>query len=557
MPATIEREVEIVKAPPANLPVAGRETPPSAPVVKPAEQTLNPHRWIILIAVLTGAFLELLDTTSVNVALRQMQGNLGATSDEIAWVSTGYILSNVVVLPLTAWLATVFGRKRYLASSIILFTIASFLCGASTNLGALVFWRIMQGVGGAALLSTAQATIREVFPLEQQGMVQALYILVVVTGPTLGPAYGGYMTDNYSWPWIFYAKAPLGFVAAALVMRYLNETARPAVAPKVDVPGIALLAAGLGALQYVLEEGERYDWFSDTSIVVLTIVALVSLTAFTFWELSPRNSAPVVNLRVLKNKELATGTVLLFVGGFGIYAGTFIYPLLAQSILGMTPTETGLVFLPGGTATIIGTLICGRLLNGKKALVAPAWLIAAGMLIFSLAQWQLGHLTPQSGTADSEVGLVIRGAGLGLLLTPVTVASLSTLRGLQIPQGAGLTNLFRQLGGSFGIAFINTYITQQTAYHRSDLVGDVFSGSGPAAARLAGASARFEAGGYSPSSAHMAGIASIEHAVQQQALMLAFSDAFILIGVVFVAAVPLVLLYAKAKPSGAKVSVDH
>lgn len=564
MAATIERNGNRPEAPSA-LPVearpgnGGAAGTGAAKSESPKQETaLNPHRWIILFAVLMGAFLELLDTTSVNVALREMQGNLGATSDEIAWVSTGYILSNVVVLPLTAWLASVFGRKRYLTASIILFTVASIFCGASGSLGQLVFWRIMQGAGGAALLSTAQATIREVFPIEQQGMVQALYIVVVVTGPTLGPTFGGWITDNYSWPWIFYAKAPLGFIAAALVSAYLQESAHRVQAPKIDVPGIALLAVGLGSLQYVLEEGERYDWFSDPTITGLTVTAVVAMTAFVIWELWPKNTSPVVNLRILRNKELTAGTILLFIGGFGIYAGTYILPLLAQSILGLTPTATGLIFLPGGAATIIGTLICGRILNGAKPLVKPVWLIAGGMIVFSIAQWALGHLSPQAGSDDAQLGLIIRGAGLGFLLTPITVASLSTLKGAQIAQGAGLTNLFRQLGGSFGIAFINTFITQQTAYHRVDLVGDISSGNSATLARTAEVAARFGVNGYSHASAQAVGLASLEHTVEQQSLMLAFNDAFMLIAIVFLLAVPLVLLYVKGKtPSGPAVTPDH
>jgi len=500
-----------------------------------------------MFAVLTGAFLELLDTTSVNVALRQMQGNLGATSDEIAWVSTGYILSNVVVLPLTAWLSSVFGRRLYLTASILLFTFASFACGASTTLGALVFWRIMQGAGGAALLSTAQATLRQVFPKDQQGLVQSLYIVVVVLGPTLGPAFGGWMTDDYSWPMIFYVKSPLGLIAAAMVWRFLQDAPNQEKPKGLDWQGIGLLATGLGSLQYVLEEGERYDWFDDQTILRLTILAAASLIAFVFWELSPRNPGPVVNLRVFRNKELSAGALLLLVGGFGIYGGVFIFPLFAQGILGFTPTETGLVFLPGGCATIVGTILCGRLLNGAKPLVKPPILVISGMLMFAVSQWILGHLTPQSGVPDSMVGLVVRGAALGLLLTPITVASLSSLKGTEVAQGAGLTNLARQLGGSFGIAAINTYVTSQTAYHRSDLVGNIFSGNDFLNTRVAGMTSGFVTDGFSPSQAHAAAIGSVEQIIQAQALTMSYDNAFVLISVIFLIATPAALLFVRAK----------
>jgi DHA2 family multidrug resistance protein len=532
-------------------------SPPTRPVI-PAAPALNPYRWIILVAVLTGAFLELLDTTSVNVALPQMAGNLGATPDEIGWVATGYILSNVVVLPLTAWLSSVFGRRRYLTFSILLFTVASLFCGASTTLAQLIAWRIIQGAGGAALLSTAQATLREVFPAEQQGMVQALYILVVVVGPTLGPTFGGYMTDNYSWPWIFYIKSPLGLIAAGMVWQFLSDSPHQKKGQRVDWQGISLLAVGLGSLQYVLEEGERYDWFDDPTITRLAWLALVTLIAFVVWELWPTNRAPVVNLRVLKNKDLSAGTLVLLVGGFGIYAGTFIMPLLAENVLGFTPTETGLIFLPGGLATIIGTILCGRLLNGAKPLVKPPILILLGMILFSVSQWFLGHLTPQSGAEDAALRLVLRGAGLGLLLTPITVASLSTLKGLEIAQGAGLTNLARQLGGSMGIAVINTFVTTQVATHRVDLVGFVFSGSAPLQERRGDLTRHFITAGYSPTGAQAASIGVLNHTIQTQAQMMAYNDAFLLIGVAFLLALPAVVLFLRRKPvAGAPVDLSE
>lgn len=526
----------------------------SVPMV---DATLNPYRWIILIAVLTGAFLELLDTTSVNVALRQMQGNLGATSDEIAWVSTGYILSNVVVLPLTAWLSSIFGRRLYLTASILLFTFASILCGLSSSLGALIFWRIMQGAGGAALLSTAQASLREVFPKEQQGMIQSLYIIVVVIGPTLGPAFGGWITDNYSWQWIFLAKSPLGFIAAALVWRFLSDSALQEKSKGLDWQGIGLLAIGLGSLQYVLEEGERYDWFDDPWISRLTVAAVLALSAFVFWELSPRNTRPVVNLRVLKYRDLSAGSFLLMISGVGIYGSVFILPLFVQSILGFSPTQTGLLFLPGGVATIIGTVLCGRLLNGLTPLVKPPILVIIGMGVFGLSQYSLGHLTPQSGTSDVQIGLILRGAGLGLLLTPVTVASLGSLKGAEIAQGAGLTNLFRQLGGSFGIAIVNTYVTNMAGHHRSDLVSHLYSGNIGLSARIAGLTSRYLTDGYSLSGAHNAAVASIEHLIQNQSLTMAYDDAFQLIAAISLCAIPTALLFVhRGKSAVATAGLD-
>ncbi len=543
---------------PISLPLAAPEPPAPLPLAAaPAMAVLNPFRWIILIAVLTGAFLELLDTTSVNVALRQMQGNLGATSDEIAWVSTGYILANVVVLPLTAWLSSVFGRRLYLTASILLFTFASILCGLSSSLGALILCRILQGAGGAALLSTAQASLREVFPKEQQGMIQSLYIIVIVIGPTLGPTFGGWITDNYSWQWIFLAKSPLGFVAAALVWRFLTDSALQEKSKGLDWQGIGLLAVGLGSLQYVLEEGERYDWFDDIWITRLTVTAVVAMTVFVLWELSPRNTRPVVNLRVLRYRDLSAGSFLLLISGVGVYGSVFILPLFVQSILGFSPTQTGLLFLPGGVATIVGTMLCGRLLNGAKPLMQPPILVVLGLGVFALSQFMLGHLTPQSGADDVQLGLIFRGAGLGLLLTPVTVASLSSLKGAEIAQGAGLTNLFRQLGGSFGIAIVNTFVTNMGQHHRSDLISNLYSGNSVLADRIAGLSSQYLADGYSLTSAHNAAVGAIEGTVQVQSLTMAYDDAFQLIAAISFFAIPAALLFiSRGKPKAPAAGLD-
>jgi len=286
------------------------------------------YRWWIMLGLITAAIMEVLDTTIVNVALPQMAGNLGATQQEIGWVSTGYILSNVVVLPMTAFFTERFGRRRYLTASIILFVVASFLCGTSHSLVELVIWRIMQGAGGAALLSTAQATIRQIFPREQQGMVQAIFLLGFIVAPTLGPTLGGWITDNYTWNWCFFINVPIGIAATFLVTTFLRD---PKTAERkkgsVDWAGILLMMAGIGALQYVLEEGNQKDWFSDALIVRLAIVAAACLIGMVWWELSPRNKHPVVNFRVLKNRQLAASIFLFVSLGFGLYGGTFLFPL--------------------------------------------------------------------------------------------------------------------------------------------------------------------------------------------------------------------------------------
>lgn len=512
-------------------------------------------KWIILVGLITAAIMEVLDTTIINVALPQMAGNLNATIDEIAWVSTGYILSNVIVLPMTAWLGSRFGRKRYLCFSIGIFIFASFFCGTSKTLGEVVFWRILQGAGGAALLSTAQATLRQIFPREQQGLVQSIFILGIIMAPTLGPALGGYITDNYNWPWVFFVNIPIGLVSLFLVATFLHDSPTAAKAGPIDLPGIALLTVGLGSLQYVLEEGKRYDWFEDPWILRLSIIAAISLIAMLAWELSPRNKSPVVDFHVLKNRDLTAGLVLFLALGFGLYGAIFIFPQFTQNILGFSPTSTGLVLLPGGLATGVSAMICGRATAGKKPLVDPRILIMIGMALFIWSMWDLGHLSIASGEPDTRMALIIRGFGLGFLFTPINFVVFAALKPTEVQQAAGLINLARQLGGSFGIAVLNTYITNMEAYHRANLVVNLYPGNEMYVQRLAGAATNLvQQGGRSMADAQLAAPAALVRDVVRQAAVMSYNDAFLLLGVTFVFAIPAIFLLKpvkKAPPGGA------
>ncbi len=523
---------------------------PAAPVQD--EEELSPYRWIILAGLITAAILEVLDTTIVNVALPQMAGNLGATSEEIGWVSTGYILSNVVVLPMTAWLSGRFGRKRYLSGSIILFLIASLFCGTSHGLGELVFWRILQGAGGAALLSTAQSTIREIFPKEQQGTVQSIYVLGIIVAPTIGPTLGGYITDNYSWPWIFFVNLPIGLFSLAVIMSFLTDAKYAVKRTNVDWWGVGLLTVGLGCLQYVLEEGNADSWFESALITRLTLLAVFTLGGFLWWELSPLNPSPIVNLRVMKNRDLSAAMALFGALGFGLYGGIFIFPLFAQSILRFTPTVTGLVLMPGALATGAAAIICGRLLNGKTQLIKPRTLIMVGMALFIYSMWDLGHLTAQSGEPDTRVALIIRGFGLGLLFTPINLAAFATLKGQEIPQGASLLNLMRQLGGSFGIAVLGTFVTNQTQAHRADLVKNIYPGNPAFDATYGGLVGSLQSRGFDLPTAQQAALSIINRTVQTQAATLSFANAFLLIGICVAVVSPCVFLLRSGKGGGDK-----
>lgn len=514
---------------------------------KNEEDELSPYRWIILVGLITAAILEVLDTTIVNVALTQIAGNLGATTQEIGWVSTGYILSNVVVLPMTAWLSSRFGRKKYLAGSIILFLVASFFCGTSRTLVELVFWRILQGAGGAALLSTAQATIREIFPKEQQGLVQSIYVLGIIMAPTLGPTLGGWITDNYSWPWVFFVNLPIGLISLLIVSSFLEDAKYAVKTAKVDWWGIGFLTIGLASLQYVLEEGNADDWFDSATITRLAITGTIGLVSFVWWELSPKNDHPIVNLRVLKNRDLSASLILFLALGFGLYGGIFIFPLFAQNILRFTPTVTGLVLMPGAVATGVSAMLCGRLLNGKKQLVNPRFLIVFGMVLFIYSMWDLGHMTTMSGEPDTRLALIIRGFGLGCLFTPINLAAFSSLKGVEIAQGASLLNLMRQLGGSFGIAYLGTHISTQNAVHLSSLSSNLYVGNPAFDERMQALQGAMTGRGYDAQTAHQLALGLLERTVQVQSQVMSYNDAFLFIGLTMILVSPCVLLLRSGK----------
>jgi DHA2 family multidrug resistance protein len=521
-----------------------------------ANEFVRRHRWLILAGLITAAIMEVLDTTIINVALPQMAGNLGATQEEIGWVSTGYILSNVIFLPMTAFFASRFGRRRYLTFSIALFIVASFFCGTSHSLVELVFWRIVQGAGGAALLSTAQATLRQIFPREEQGLVQAIFMLGIIVAPTLGPTLGGWITDNYTWNWCFFINVPIGIAAMFLVSTFLHDAPdQQANRNPVDWLGIGLLTVGVGGLQYVLEEGNSKDWFSDALILRLSILAGVCLITMVWWELSPRNEHPVVNFRVLKNRTLSASIFLFVTLGFGLYGGVFLFPMFAQGILHFTPTETGLAMLPGGIATGVSALICGFLLNGRKPLVDPRILIAGGITLFALSMWKMGHLSTAAGEADVRSALLVRGFGLGMLFTPINNVAYASLEPHEAQQAAGLINLSRQLGGSFGIAVLANYVFTHAQLHRADLVSNLVTGDLMTDARVQALTRGFIARGMNAFDAKTAALQALNGQVAQQSSMLSFNDAWLFVLIVFVLVSPSILLLRRPK-SGAEMPAD-
>jgi DHA2 family multidrug resistance protein len=530
----------------------------SAPTIMPGAADANTRfRWLILLGLVLAAAMEVLDTTIINVALPQMAGNLSTTTQEIAWVSTGYILSNVVVLPMTAFLNTLFGRRNYLTGSIILFTIASFFCGTAHSLGEIIGWRVLQGMGGAALISTAQAALVQVFPPREQGVVQPLFLMGLVVFPTIGPSLGGWITDAASWQWCFFINIPIGILAGSLVFFLLHDTEAARRDTPVDWLGIGLLAAGLSALQYVLEEGEQDDWFSSAMIVRLTALSVVSLVTLVIWQLSPRNTHPVVALRVLKNRSLTAGILLFVAVGFGLYGVNYLYPLLAQTLQGMSPLQTGLALLPGGIATAISIVFCGVITSNPKSALDARLLTLIGIGLSVIGMWGLAHLNSQSSLPDTFWPLIIRGASVGFLFIPVNQLAIGNMKPDEVNQGTGLLGLARQLGGSLGVAILATYFQNRIQINRANLVGYLTPANPAYNARLSGLTGALVTNGHSAADAHQGALSLIEQTLMQQVAALSFNDAFLMLMVVSISMIPILLLLKKPNPNAGSAAAMH
>ena len=502
-------------------------------------------RYLIAFAVTLASVLELVDTSIVNVAIPHMMGNLGATLDEIAWVSTGYIVANVIVLPLTGWLSERLGRRNYYTGSIALFTLASLFCGNATTLESLVFWRIVQGLGGGALISTAQAILFDVFPRREAGTAMAIFGVGVMVGPTLGPTLGGWITDNFSWPWIFYINLPLGILAAALTWRYVPEPEHHIEVPdRVDWIGLALLIVGIGSLQILLERGESHDWFASREIIVESVVAAVALVAFVWHELTTRH--PVVNLRILGNRQLGAGVAFGLVLGFALYASVFALPVFLQSLLGYTAWDTGRVILPGALASAVTMGVAGKLSGRIDARLS----ITAGVGLFMMSMWQHYHFTLELGMHDLLWPMIMRGVGMGLIFVPLTNAAVADLTPRDMAQGTGLFNLSRQLGGSFGIAITATLLSRFQEQAREALRPHLGITAQAPQQWLDGLTRVFLREGGTVGEASLRAHAVLERVVGGQASVIAFEKVFLTMGVTFVLALPLLFLFRTGRSKG-------
>jgi DHA2 family multidrug resistance protein len=503
--------------------------------------------WMMIIGVMLAVVLEILDTSIVNVALPSMMGNLGATVDEISWVATSYIVANVCVIPMTGWLAGRFGRRRYFVGSIALFTLASFLCGAARTLPELVVFRVIQGIGGGALLAVGQSVLIEVFPPQQQGTGQAIFGLGAMLGPSLGPTLGGWITDVYDWPWIFYVNVPLGIAAALLCSRYLPHP--PAGTERrtrgVDWPGIALLVVGIASLQILLESGHKMDWFDSDQIVALACTSAASIGLFVWHEL--RTAHPVVDLRVLRHRALVVGCTYGIALGIGLYGSVFLFPIFTQDVLGWTSWQSGMGILPSSIATALTMPLAGRLVWR----LGPAPLFAFGVAIFLPSLWGMSHWTLQSGWWDLFWPQVGRGVAMGAMFSPLSVATLRALPPRDVLQGSGLYNLFRQTGGSLGIAVLATLIDHRGTVHHAYLSEHVTAFSEATRLRLAELAAGLQMRGIGAAEAMDAARQMLDRILHAQAAALAFRDCYLLIFVVFLLLVPLIPLLRRPEAARA------
>ncbi len=506
------------------------------------------RKWIIVLTVVSAAVIELIDSSIVNVAITDMSASLGATIEDVAWVITAYAIANVIVIPMTSFLAAIFGRRNYYVFSILLFTLASFFCGNSHTLVELIVFRFIQGLGGGALLSTSQSILFDTFSVEERPLAAGIFGLGVVIGPTIGPTLGGWIVDNFSWPWIFFVNLPIGITAAVLAFTYVKEPAHGRRVKQIDWAGIILLIVGIGSMQYVLERGETEDWFSSNTIVVLAITAVLGLIFFIWRELTTEH--PVVELHVLKSRTLAFSAFLTFIIGFGLFSSVFIVPIFAQQLLGYDAMQTGLLLLPGALVTMIVLPWVGKI---QQKGAPPQAMIFFGFLLTAFYTYQLSRIINLDTGYWTFFGpLVIRGIGLPFSFVPITVLAVSGLSPRDIPQGVAVNNMMRQLGGSFGIAIVNTYLDHRMMVNRVDLISHITQYGTATQMRLQQLVQGFTAKGTLPGLARQQAIGALQGIVARQTMLKSFVDIFVFVTMFFVISLPLILTIRQghAAPAG-------
>jgi DHA2 family multidrug resistance protein len=511
---------------------------------------VNP--WVIAIAVTLATFMEVLDTSIANVALPHIAGSLSAGQDESTWVLTSYLVSNAIVLPLSGWLSSIVGRKRFYMGCVALFTVSSFLCGFAPNLPMLIFFRVLQGAGGGGLQPSEQAILADTFPPAKRGMAFAVYGVAVVMAPAIGPTLGGWITDNFSWRWIFFVNIPVGILSLVLTSRLIQDPPhfkrRKLSETRIDYIGLGLVALGLGALQVVLDKGQRDDWFESNFILWLTVVSAAALIFVVFWEWYHKD--PIIDLHLFRERSFAAANFLMFMLGFALLGSTLLLPLFMQTLLGYTAERSGMALSPGGFAIMIAMPIVGFLLSKYS----PRWLMLFGLLMLSFS---LFHMTTFDLSVDFRTVMLARvyqAVGLAFLFVPINTAAYSSLPREKNNAASGLMNLARNIGGSVGISFVTTGLARRAQFHQVRLTENFNAANPVFRSRLDGMTSNFLSGGAGPGSgpgsAAQHAYALMQSNVIREATMLAYIDNFWILGIVIACLIPFVFLIKKPKQGG-------
>lgn len=515
---------------------------------------------LIVFVAVVASLLEIIDSSIVNVALPTMMGNLGATLEEISMVITGYAIANAIILPVSSWLSERFGRRQYYLTCIVLFTLTSILCGIAPNLETLIIFRIFQGLAGGALLPTSQALIYEQFPKEKAGMAGAIFGMSVMVGPALGPVMGGFLTDNFGWRSIFNINLPLGVLALVIGMMVIKNPLYQQAAvsggerakPKLDTLGLTLLVLGIGCLQYVLERGEAVDWFASSTIVINSLIAAIALPWFVIWQLKCEH--PIINIRLFKEKVVQSGVILMALLGFFLYGVVFLLPVFLGRIYHYDATQIGMMFIPGSLVTMAMMPIIGKLLQGGAN---PKILIAIGFLGLELTLALMAILSPQSSSEHVMYSLYMRGLALSFLFVPINSSILSQFNGKELGQVSGLLNLFRQIGGSMGIAFVATILNKRAHQNYADMAAHVTAFDYQAQSFSQNisngmASKMAESVGFDV--AHRSGIQLLLYKVQNQVFMMTFLQLVVIM--MFILAFAFIPVYTLKLKKGSVKPVD-
>ncbi len=518
------------------MPGQAPQGPPSPPVINP---------WLIAVAVMFGTFMEVLDTTVVNVSLPHIAGSLSATVDEATWALTSYLVANAIILPMTGWLANYFGRKRFLLAAVVGFTTASALCGLSTSLPMLIFFRIVQGATGGALQPLSQAVMLEAFPPQDRGKAMGFWGLGIVVAPMLGPVLGGWLTDNYSWRWIFYINIPIGVMCIIMTKLFIFDP--PYIrraSSRVDYWGIGMLAVGIGALQVLLDKGQEDDWFSSGLMRTLAVVAVVGLISLVIWEL--RTPHPIVDLRVLKRRTYATGVFMMTMLGFVLYGSLVLLPIFLQTLLGYPALQAGVAMAPRGLGSFIAMPLVGAMLGRFDA----RKMLGLGIAGASITMVALSWLNLDAGYWDIFWPQFLQGITMALLFVPLTTTTMDPIPKEQMGNATSIFNLMRNIGGSVGIAAATTFLERRSQAQVNLLGAHVTPYSGAARQMLQGARGALMAAGADPATATRQSYGLVFGSVERQATMLAFLETFRLLGLVFLVLLPFLLLMRRPAQRG-------